>query len=190
MSQSVTVTRTFRFRRSSDGTARCCNGSHVVSADGALHVAQIVLGAVCVGIVGYYGNEYYYDFGAQAAEWIRLVLKTKQLDVWKPVILFMLTSTACLINTLCLFCACLISFNTASIITKTVYGILYHTVSCCLYLATSVFLIVSVNKEDIRNYRDGYYFEPFMAAGIIGVINSVLYLLGVFLSCRSYRGNI
>jgi hypothetical protein len=84
-----------------------------------------VLSAVCVGVVGYFGNRYYYDVGTQTAEWMLLVLKKvlklEQLDVWKPVMFFLTVASACLLNTLCLLVACTISHNTASAIAKTVY---------------------------------------------------------------------
>ena len=80
-----------------------------------------VVGAVCFGVIGYYANDYYYDFGVKTAEWISLVINTGQLDVWKPVLFFFLTCTACLINTVCIFVACLISSNTAFMMNKTVY---------------------------------------------------------------------
>jgi hypothetical protein len=84
-----------------------------------------VLGAVCVGVVGYYGYQYYCDTGIQAAEWIKLVLNNllerKHEDLAKPVIFFLIAASACLINTLCLLIACTFSPITALMITKTAY---------------------------------------------------------------------
>ncbi|XP_069677010.1 uncharacterized protein [Periplaneta americana] len=149
-----------------------------------------VLGAVCLGLVGFYGNRYYYDLGAQAAEWINLFLSKDQLDVWKPVMFFMLVVTTFLLNTLCVLLSCVLSFNTATFMSKTVYGVLYNFMAFALYLPSSITLILSVKKREIQSYKDGYYYDPFMAAGILGTIISVLYFLGTILSYRSYRGTL
>jgi hypothetical protein len=45
-------------------------------------------------------------------------------------------------------------------------SVLYHFVAFALYLSASVTLIVSISRDDIRNYRDGHYYEPFLAAGV------------------------
>jgi hypothetical protein len=45
-------------------------------------------------------------------------------------------------------------------------GVLYHFVAFGLYLSASVTLMVNVDKSPIKGYKDGYYYEPFMAAGV------------------------
>jgi hypothetical protein len=84
-----------------------------------------VLGAVCVGVVGYYGNQYYKDTTVQAAEWATLVfkhlLKAELADLAKPVTFFLIAASACLFNTACLLVACTASPITAFLITKTAY---------------------------------------------------------------------
>jgi hypothetical protein len=84
-----------------------------------------VLGAVCVGVVGYYGYQYYDDTGVQAAEWVTLVFDKladrKHEDLAKPVMLFLIAASACLINTLCLLIACSLSPITALMINRTAY---------------------------------------------------------------------
>ncbi|XP_023722447.1 uncharacterized protein LOC111872608 [Cryptotermes secundus] len=190
MSQTIIeTTRTFRL-----GTVPRTKGSYLASPLGACQIAQTVLGAVCVGLVGYYGNQYYYDTAIQAAEWATLVLKhlvkIEHADLAKPVTFFLIAACACLINTLCFLTACTLSPITALMITKTAYSVLYHFVAFALYLSASVTLIVSISREDIRNYRDGHYYEPFMAAGIIGVIVAACYLLSIAVSYRSHAPDV
>jgi hypothetical protein len=90
-----------------------------------------VLGAVCVGVVGYYGNQYYNDTVIRAAELATLVfkhlLKAEHVDLSKPVMFFLIAASACLINTLCLLIACTISTITANMISRTVYVSHTHT---------------------------------------------------------------
>ncbi|XP_069689423.1 uncharacterized protein [Periplaneta americana] len=97
---------------------------------------------MCLGLVGFYGSRYYYELeaqsdewinvfskdqlgmwkpAAQAAEWINFVLSKDQLDVWKPVMFFLLVVTTFLLNTLCVLLSCVLSFNTATFLSKTVY---------------------------------------------------------------------
>jgi hypothetical protein len=84
-----------------------------------------VLGAACVGVVGYYGNQYYSDTAIQAAEWATLVLKhllkAELVDLARPVTFFLIAASACLMNTLCLLIACTISPITALMVTRTSY---------------------------------------------------------------------
>lgn len=84
-----------------------------------------VLSAVCVGLVSYFGDRYYYDVEAQAAEWMLMVLKNvlkvEQMDVWKPVTFFLAVTAACLLNSFCLLVACVTSHATASKIAQTIY---------------------------------------------------------------------
>jgi hypothetical protein len=88
-------------------------------------VCRQVLGAVCVGVVCYYGYQYYNDSAIQAAEWATLVLKhlvkTEHVDLAKPVTFFLIAACACLMNTLCLLIACTFSPITALMITRTAY---------------------------------------------------------------------
>ncbi|XP_021930258.1 uncharacterized protein LOC110834914 [Zootermopsis nevadensis] len=186
--RNVAEIRTTRFR--SKGTAPRHNLSYVATGTGIVQLAETVLSAVCVGLVSYFGDRYYYDVEAQAAEWMLMVLKNvlkvEQMDVWKPVTFFLAVTAACLLNSFCLLVACVTSHATASKIAQTIYGVLYHFLAFGLCLAASVTLMVTVNKPDIRGYKNGYYHVPFLAAGIIGAILSGLYLLSTALSFRSY----
>jgi hypothetical protein len=45
-------------------------------------------------------------------------------------------------------------------------SVLYHFVAFALYLSASITLMVSISRQDIKDYREGHYYEPFMAAGV------------------------
>lgn len=111
----------------------CARTFCTISRDMCVRCRQ-VLGAVSVGLVGYYGYQYYYDTAIQAAEWATLVLKhlvkIEHVDIAKPVTFFLIAACACLINTLCFLIACTLSPITALMITKTAY-VSQHTRHHC-----------------------------------------------------------
>ncbi|XP_013146022.1 PREDICTED: uncharacterized protein LOC106109163 [Papilio polytes] len=103
----------------------------------------------------------------------------------KPELFFLLVAVACLVGTFCLLTACLVSFSTASMISKTIYEVIYHGVAFILYLAAGLTLIIEVNHQK-NNYRND--FEPYLAAAVMGLVMAGLYLLSTFLANRTYRG--
>lgn len=116
-----------------------------------------------------------------------------------------LMATTFMIGTFCLLLACLTSLSTGGLIAKTIYvscrsiapidilhwktnrfskylfeqELIYHTVAALLLLASSGFLLY-----ELRNSKQ----DTYMAAGILGLVNSVLYFISAFLAHRSYRG--
>ncbi|RVE43455.1 hypothetical protein evm_011906 [Chilo suppressalis] len=166
MSHTVTITRTTAV---STGTAVYVNSGYLSTTPGLLKLAQLLLGAACVGVVGYYmdhGN-YYYTVSPKAE------------------LFYLLVAVAFLIGTFCLFTACLVSLSTASIISKTIYELIYHGVAFIMYLAAGLTLMIEVNHYK-NNYGRNY--EPYLAAAIMGLVMAVLYLLSTFFANRSYRG--
>ncbi|KAI8435036.1 hypothetical protein MSG28_003465 [Choristoneura fumiferana] len=99
---------------------------------------------------------------------------------------YFLISVACLIGTFCLLTACLVSLSTASLISKTVYEVIYHGLAFILYLAAGLTLLIEVNHRK-SSYRSQNY-EPFLAASIMGLVMAGLYLFSTFFANRSYRG--
>ncbi|KAI8435043.1 hypothetical protein MSG28_003465 [Choristoneura fumiferana] len=79
---------------------------------------------------------------------------------------YFLISVACLIGTFCLLTACLVSLSTASLISKTVYEVIYHGLAFILYLAAGLTLLIEVNHRK-SSYRSQNY-EPFLAASMLG----------------------
>ncbi|XP_028161998.1 uncharacterized protein LOC135071826 [Ostrinia nubilalis] len=165
MSHTVTITRTTAV---SSGHAVYVNSGYLSSTPGLLKLAQLLLGAACVGVMAYYMDHGPYYHVAPKAE-----------------LFYLLVAVAFLIGTFCLVVSCLASLSTASIISKTVYEVIYHGLACLLYLAAGLTLIIEVN-----HYKNSYgrNYEPYLAASIMGLIMAVLYLFSTFLANRSYRG--
>ena len=102
-----------------------------------------------------------------------------------PETFFLLMAVAFLIGTFTLLFSCLISISTASIISKTIFEVVYHGTAFVLYLAASLTLLIEVNHRK-TNYGNDY--EPYFAAAVIGLVLSALYLLSTIFAMRSYRG--
>ncbi|XP_073944048.1 uncharacterized protein [Choristoneura fumiferana] len=167
MSHSVTITRT---TTTTSGSALFVNTGYLRTWPGLLKLAELLLGAACVGVVAYYcdnnrGTTYY---------------------IQSPELFYFLISVACLIGTFCLLTACLVSLSTASLISKTVYEVIYHGLAFILYLAAGLTLLIEVNHRK-SSYRSQNY-EPFLAASIMGLVMAGLYLFSTFFANRSYRG--
>jgi hypothetical protein len=145
MSHTVTVTRTTTTTTTS---AIILNTGYLKTWPGLLKLAQLILGIVVVGLVSYYYRDYY--------------LGSHQIDQ-TPETFFLLMAVTFLIGTFTLLLSCLISISTASIISKTVYEVVYHGFAFILYLAASLTLIIEVNYKK-RNYGRDY--EPYFAAAV------------------------
>ncbi|XP_074041250.1 uncharacterized protein [Leptinotarsa decemlineata] len=163
MSHTVTVTRTTTTTTTS---AIIINTGYLKSWPGILKFAEMILGAVVVGLVSYYINKFY-------------VINT-------PELFFLLMAVTFLTGTFILLTSCLISISTASIISKTIYEVVYHGFAFVLYLAAGLTFIVEVNHYKRQHYSRDY--EPYFAAAIIGLIVSALYLMSTIFALRSYRG--
>ncbi|XP_022916084.1 CKLF-like MARVEL transmembrane domain-containing protein 8 [Onthophagus taurus] len=159
MSHTVTVTRTTTTTTTS---AIIINTGFLKTWPGVLKFFELILGVVVVGLVAYYKNTY---------------IKT---DVY---LFFLLMAVTFLIGTFLLLLSCLVSISTASILPKTIYIFLYHLFAFLLYLIASIVFLIEVDK--IRNSNT---YEPLFAAGIIGLIISVLYLGNTIFGYRSYKG--
>ncbi|XP_046404952.1 uncharacterized protein LOC124170286 [Ischnura elegans] len=162
MSHSVTITRT---TTSTTTSALLINTGYFKTLPGLLKLAQVLLGAVCVGLAAHYSTGFR-NYG------------------YTSELFYLLMVTTFLIASACLFFSCLFSLATATIISKTLYELMYHAIGFILLLAASATLLVQVNNKQYR----GYYYEPFLAASIIGLINSALYLLSAIFGYRNYRG--
>ncbi|OWR42548.1 hypothetical protein KGM_206087A, partial [Danaus plexippus plexippus] len=101
MSHTVTITRT---TTTSSGSPLFVNSGYLGTLPGLLKLAELLLGAACVGVVGYYLDPGYSRYNGQ-----------------KPELFYLLVSVAFLIGTFCLLLSCLLSFSTASMISKTLY---------------------------------------------------------------------
>ncbi|OWR54613.1 hypothetical protein KGM_206087B, partial [Danaus plexippus plexippus] len=165
MSHTVTITRT---TTTSSGSPLFVNSGYLGTLPGLLKLAELLLGAACVGVVGYYLDPGYSRYNGQ-----------------KPELFYLLVSVAFLIGTFCLLLSCLLSFSTASMISKTLYEVIYHGIAFVFYLAAGLTLMIEVNHQKSSYRRD---FEPYLAAAVMGLVMAGLYLLSTFLANRSYRG--
>uniref|UniRef100_A0A1Q3FNJ1 Putative conserved plasma membrane protein n=1 Tax=Culex tarsalis TaxID=7177 RepID=A0A1Q3FNJ1_CULTA len=161
MSHAVVITRTTTTTTSTSHVV--LNTGYLRTTPGLLKLAQLIIGAVNVGLVSWHYRTYY------AAN---------------PQVFFLLMAVAFLIGTFCLLASCLVSLSTGGIISKTIYELVYHTIAFLLYLIASIILLVDVtNGRYHSNLKDAY-----MAASILGIIVSALYLFSALIAQRSYRG--
>ncbi|KAJ8722744.1 hypothetical protein PYW07_003924 [Mythimna separata] len=167
MSHSLTITRT---TVATSGTPVYINSGYMSTTPGLLKLAELLLGAACVGLVAYYMDHNRYTSYNHKAE-----------------LFYLLAAVACLVGTFCLVTACIISMSTASIISKTVYEVVYHAVAFILYLCAGITLMIEVNHSKNSYYKDPNY-EPYLAAAIMGLVMAALYLFSTFIANRQYRG--
>lgn len=57
--------------------------------------------------------------------------------------------------------------------------LIYHSVAAILILVSSTILLLKL--RDVKH-------DAYMAAGVLGLVNAVLYFISAFLAHRSYRG--
>ncbi|KAG5678289.1 hypothetical protein PVAND_007976 [Polypedilum vanderplanki] len=159
MSHAVTITRTTTTTTST--SAIVINSGYLKTIPGLLKLAELIIGSICTFLVAY--NFWSYSRYSGGTE-----------------LFFLCIAVACVVGTFCLLLSCLLSLSTGGIISKTIYEFIYHTTAFILYIVASILLIVKNN-----NYQTSH---PFMIAGILGIINSALYLVSAFYAHRSYRG--
>ncbi|KAK9512758.1 hypothetical protein O3M35_001111 [Rhynocoris fuscipes] len=157
MSHTVTVTRTTTTTTTS---AIILNTGYMKTLPGLLKILEVVVAAVCLGLLIHYRSSYYFN------EFFLCVL------------------TAVLVGSTCLLLSCILSISTASMIPKTMYEFIYHLVAFCLCLAASITLMVELN----RTSQYSSYYKPYLTASILGFVLTVLYLVSMVFSYRSYRG--
>ncbi|XP_011872186.1 PREDICTED: uncharacterized protein LOC105564440 [Vollenhovia emeryi] len=159
MSHSVTIrTQTV----TSSSATIVLNTGYLKTWSGILKLLQLALGIVCVGIAGHEFTNNVYRTTAE--------------------LFFLLITTTFMISTFILLMSCLTSFSTASIISKTIHELLYHSIAFGLILAASLTLMVHIN-----NYRR-YNYELLLGASICGLVNAALYILSTIFALRTYRG--
>lgn len=117
------------------------------------------MGAICVGIIG---NEFN---GVHTTE-----------------LYFLIATSTFFIGTFTLFISYLLSPSAASIIPKTIYELVYHSIASVLLLSGSIALMVHIHRDEIvvHNYKAE------LAAGICCLLNTVLYICGAILGFGTY----
>lgn len=142
------------------------NTGYCKTLPGLLKIAQVIGGAVVIGILLYYKDNYYHFFQGAA-------------------LFYLCIATTFFIASACLLLSCLCSLSTASIISKTLYEFVYHGIAFLLYLAASVTLLVEVNRHK-ESFR--YNYQPYFTASVIGIVLTILYFISTVLAYKSYRG--
>ncbi|XP_034178395.1 uncharacterized protein LOC117603392 isoform X2 [Osmia lignaria lignaria] len=161
MSHSVTIrTQTV----TSSSTSVIINTGYLKTWGGLFKLLHVALGIVCVAIIGHrFTTHGGYQYTAE--------------------LFFLLITTTFMISSFILLVSCLASLSTSSIISKTIFELLYHSIAFGLYLAASLTFIVHVSN--MKGYSQ---YEVLMAAAICGLVNSALYLLSTIVALRTYRG--
>ncbi|XP_008545458.1 uncharacterized protein LOC103569762 [Microplitis demolitor] len=161
MSHTVTV-RTATVTTSTSSII--INTGYLKTYRGILKLLELILGAVCVGIMGHH-----FDLGYHYTV---------------PNQFFMLMTTTFMIATFLLLLSCLVSIATESIISKTIYEVIYHSIAFALLLAASLNLMVRVTDRYSRTAQ----YDLLLGASICGLVNCALYFFSTVLALRMYRG--
>ncbi|XP_018364647.1 PREDICTED: uncharacterized protein LOC108762236 [Trachymyrmex cornetzi] len=140
------------------------NINYMKSWNGIAKILQVVLGAICVGIIGH-----------------ELSYKYVLLYRASAYLFFFVATCTFFINTFILYVSNLISPSAASIISKTIYELLYHFIASILLFAASIAVIIVINQHSIVvNY------DAFLAASILALLNSILYICSTVMGFRTY----
>ncbi|XP_021968407.1 uncharacterized protein LOC110863415 isoform X4 [Folsomia candida] len=191
MSHTVTVTRTTTTTTTS---AILLNIGYFKTIPGILKLLHIVLGIVCVSLVGHYIAYHKIHQATRGPSFSHI----PDHGLFIPELFFLLIATTCLIASTLLLISCLISIATATILPKTVFEIVYHVAAMILLLLSAIIYIVKIEgeytyKSDAYKYKsDAFKYTPEaykarLSAGIIGIINSILYGVAVFFAYRNFK---
>lgn len=163
MSHSVTITRTTTSTTSTSYIV--LNTGYLKTFPGLLKLFELLIGGAMVGVIAWYYSRF------------------QILSSGNPDLFLYLMAVTFMIGTFCLLLSCLTSLSTGGIISKTIYELIYHSVAAILLLAASINMIV-----ELRHWSRGKVYDAYMAASIMGLVNTVLYFISAFLAHRSYRG--
>ncbi|CAB3361712.1 Hypothetical predicted protein [Cloeon dipterum] len=149
----VTVTRTTTTTTTS---AILINTGYFKAAPGLLKLGELIVGTVIIGLVATTLSRYhnYYSSGNEE-------------------LFFFVTACACVIATGCLLISCLLSISTASIISKTIFELVYHGVAFFLYLISSALALVhstgSNRRHDSSLYLTAAVSHPYQINPSVGM---------------------
>ncbi|CAA9999935.1 unnamed protein product [Nesidiocoris tenuis] len=161
MSHSVTVTR---MTTTSTSTAIIVNTGFLKTASGLLKLFETIIAAICLFLA------FYFQFDRTLSY---------KISVYE----FFICVMACaLITSGCLLLACIFSLSTSTILTKTLFELIYHSVLFALCLAASITLFIETKDTRYGNS------DKMMTAAVLGLILSILYLVSTVFAFRTYRG--
>ncbi|XP_011693689.1 PREDICTED: uncharacterized protein LOC105453427 [Wasmannia auropunctata] len=127
------------------------NTDYLKSWNGIFKLLQLVLGAICIGIISNSFN-------------------TTSFSIRQKECFFLIATSSFFNITFIIFISYLVSPLTIAILPKTVHERFYNFFAVVIVFAASVSLIIEIHTIDkISNY------EALLAASICGLLNSILY---------------
>ncbi|XP_034934760.1 uncharacterized protein [Chelonus insularis] len=163
MSHTAVTVRTATVTRTS-GSSIFLNTGYLTTFRGFLKVLETILGVIVVGIMGHHlDKHHYFVVGDQ---------------------FLLLMATTFMIGTFLLLLSSFLSLTTETMLSKTLFEVIYHAVAFGLLLASSLNLLIKVT--DNRRYSSEY--ELLLGASICGLINCALYFCSTVIAIRMYRG--
>ncbi|XP_055389772.1 uncharacterized protein LOC129618795 isoform X2 [Condylostylus longicornis] len=163
MSHSVTITRTTT--TTGNTSYIVINTGYLKTGPGLLKFLQLVLGIVVVGIIAnYFLSPTYLSRNTEAS--------------------ILLLATAFMIGTFLLLLSCIISLSTGSILSKTIYEVVYHVFGGLALLAVGIAGIVELSDKN----SSAEHYKAQMAASVICAVNGILYFISTYFANKSYRG--
>ncbi|XP_011866067.1 PREDICTED: uncharacterized protein LOC105561038 [Vollenhovia emeryi] len=140
------------------------NLDYLRSWNATFKILQLLLGTICVGIIGN-------DFNQE---------KTYS---YSTLTFYLVVTCAFYINTCLLFVSYLISSSASSVIPKTIYEFLYHTIASVLLLSASIAMMVHIHKGSTA-YASSY--EALLVGSIFSLLNTILYICSAVVGYGSY----
>ncbi|KAG8193770.1 hypothetical protein JTE90_005065 [Oedothorax gibbosus] len=136
-----------------------------------LMILQLVLGAITIGLVA--------DMGSYQAQ---AVLSEHEFTVaafisFGESTALMMIAYGCLITTLLLLVASILSARSFYNVPKSLFFVLYHMISASMYLSCGLSVVILGYQ---RRYEKNY-----ITAGAIGIVNSILYIFSTCLGLRA-----
>ncbi|XP_077271686.1 uncharacterized protein LOC143902556 isoform X1 [Temnothorax americanus] len=134
------------------------NTDYLKSWNGIFKLLQVVLGAICIGIIG---SDY----------------NSASCLCWKECFFLIATSTF-FIGTFIFLISYLVSPFTASVLPKTIHERLYHLFATVILFVASLILILEIHLANTEFYN----YNELLAASICGLINTLLYIFSAGLA--------
>ncbi|KAL0108107.1 hypothetical protein PUN28_015006 [Cardiocondyla obscurior] len=135
------------------------NTDYLKSWNGIFKLLQVVLGAICIGIIV---NNYNPTLDS---------LREKETY-------FLIATSSYFIGTSIILICCLISPLTAAILPKTILERLYNIFATIMILSASLSLILDISLTNTKLNNHDFL----LAASICGLINSILYIFSICIS--------
>jgi len=139
------------------------NLDYLKSWNSIFKILHLVLGTICVGIIGH-------EFNGPAAL------------SYTPLCFFLIIACTFYIGTFILFLSYMLSPSASSIIPKTIYEFLYHTIASVLLLASTIALMVHIHQKTVVIFD----YSLLLAASICSLVNTVLYICSAVMGFGTY----